>query len=1298
MRRFFAGFRCSLAVVLLCSLFTAPAIWAQQVTGKIDVTVVDPSGAVVPDAQLTLTDLSTNYTRTATSSSGGTYSFVNLNIGNYKLTVTKTGFQPQEYSPITVSATKATAVNAKLAVGQATQTVSVEGGAAPVLETTTNSIATTIDLKQIENLPMSGRDLTQLSRLTPGYSGGTWNGLPSIAQGNNVDGVIGSPSRMKFGGNAQSSISPRLEDIEEMTVQTDQLDMNQGFGQAAMQINYVTRRGTNAWHGRLFEDYRNSALNANSWSNNARGVKKPHLILNDFGGSVGGPIFKDKLFFFFSLANSRRPGGAVATSTVLTQAAQTGVFTYGNQSVNLFNVAAAYNASNGTSLPTTVNGQIASALTKVNSATGSGAVSPTSDPIVNNLSWAFPAPTIIWYPTLRLDYNMSKSITMNFAINRTKQTNNGANAPYFPGSAFANTGSSNKFDAFTASYGIDWTITPTMMNQFKVGYLYNVNRFGPDATKGYQQNPLAVGWPIVTSPMQWYLPVTSFYPLINASDTVSWQKNAHSFQFGFSFYREQDHYWNPPELVNVSLGLVEGDPALDAFTNAGGYNPLPGADTSQQAEAQNLYALLTGRISSVNGSYPVNKATGSYTQKPALAFNLDELSKAYGLFFQDSWRIRPTLTLNYGLRWDLTGAQHDLNNAYENADPSSIYGPTLQGNLFKPGTLGGNMNPTIAARPHPYNDWNVSPQPGVGFAWNPSFASGVMNKLFGGTGGTVIRGGYSLRKFTVPYQYFWDDASDYGSFFYQFYSLTPQNTGTVGSYTPGSLSLGNSFPPYLYEPTSYQPSNPASTYTFLGGPPLNGMQTNIKQPYTESWNLGIQRKLGSNAVLEVRYNGNRTLHQWINLNPNEVNVFENGFLSEFKNAQSNLAIFRTANPACGTAGNPKCSFANNGLPGQVNLPILAAAFTTPAAYATANGVPSTASLFSSGTFIGYLQNGNVGTFANTLAGVSNAPYYCNLVGTSFAPCATNLGYAGAGAGYPINFWQANPFAMATGFSSYSSTGIMTDAGYSNYNALQVDLRQRAWHGVTFDANYTWSHTLGVSTPNDWTGAYPAFTLRNLRESYGPTLYDLRHVVHINATADLPFGKGKAFLNQGGVVDKVLGGWNVGTIMTFQTGYPFRIIGGNRTFNEFADSGVNLNGVTLSQLQSSVGVYRVPGKSFVDIINPKYLVSPNGGANQTIITPNTTPGVLAPPLYLHGPHGWFDDIAITKDFPITERWRFTFQTELLNAFNHPVFGQSTTPIGSSVKSTSWGTVGFNDPRAGGISGFTRQIEFRGNITF
>src|SRR5690349_2397612 len=328
----------ALVLVGLCG----PRAWG-QITGQgtVAVRILDQSGASVAGANLTLVDVASNNTRTAVKDSLGTYAFVALPVGTYKLTVAKTGFQSQELSSVSVVATRTTDVGVTLSVGgQATQvTVSEE---APVTERTSNAITGNIDLGQIEELPVIGRDISQLSRIVPGAvsNGGqtTWNGMPLAATGNNIDGVIATTSRMKFGGASQPLVEARIEDMQEMTVETDQLNTNAGFGQSNFQVNFVTRRGSNTFHGRLFEDHRNSGLNANSWVNDAGGTPKPKFHLNDFGGSIGGAAIKNKLFFFGTFAMSKQPGSySTSASTAYnstggtnfpTQAAQAGNFTW----------------------------------------------------------------------------------------------------------------------------------------------------------------------------------------------------------------------------------------------------------------------------------------------------------------------------------------------------------------------------------------------------------------------------------------------------------------------------------------------------------------------------------------------------------------------------------------------------------------------------------------------------------------------------------------------------------------------------------------------------------------------------------------------------------------------------------------------------------------------------------------------------------------------------------------------------------------------------------------------------------
>ena len=1282
----------------------APLAWGQHTEGTVNVTVTDPQGAVVPSADLKLVDVASGDTRSGKTTGSGTYSFPNLSVGNYRLEIRAGGFAPLDVPSVVVQATKTTDIPVKLTVGTQIQTVQVEA-ATPVLETSTNAIGSVIDPKDVQSLPLAGRNLTQLARLSPGYVGaggtGMWNGEPTYAQGNNVDGVVGSPSRMKFGGNQSAAIQPRVENMEEMTIQTDQMDQNQGFGQSATQVGFVTKRGTNAFHGQVYEDFRNAWLNANSWSNNARVLKRPPLILNDFGGSVGGPIIKDKLFFFASLGTSRQPGSASTSNTVLTSAAQAGNFTYVDgtgvsHTVNVFQVAGAFNPS----LPTAVNSAIAAQQAKINKSLSLGSVTGTTDPIINNMSFLFPQPIKFWFPALRVDYNMSSRVRMNLALNRTMRESPGDQLPVFPGSDLAPvTQAGNKSDAATASYGLDWTISPVLINQLKVGWLYNGGFFAYNSNHGYFQNPFEWNWPLTASGQFYPRPINTYYPNFNVADTLGWQHNAHNLSFGYSFVREHDHYWNGPEgIAGVDFGLVQGDPAQAALTNSGGYNPLPGANTDQQIEAQNLYAQLTGRISDFGGLYPFSVKTQDYFHGIG-AFALNEVASSWGLFAQDSWKLRPNLTINYGLRWDLTGDDHDLTSEYHNSGESSIFGPTAPGDLFKPGVLNGNQSPTIDPRPHAYNGWNVSPQPSFGFAWNPKKEGGILGALLGDEA-TVLRGGYSLRRFTIPYQYVWNYASTCGSFYYQNFGLTAGSG--PGTFAPGSLSLGQTLPPAALSPAAFEKVAPQSQFTFTAGPGtacglnVTGIKPDISQPYIQSWNFGIQRRLGHNRVLEIRYNGNRGLKEWITLNTNETNIFENGFLQDFTNAQKNLQInggksFGNTNPAGGT----------------VPVPIMTAAFT-----GSKTGSQTVGS-FSDSNFITWLNTGRAGSFAQRLTtSGGTVPYFCNLVGTAFGPCATNLGYTGAGAGFPINFFQANPYAARDG-TNVGNTGYMSDSGYSDYHALQVDLRQGSWHGMQFDANYTWSKSLGTlagGSGNDWLGNFTAFSLRNLRSSYMPTSYDVHHVVHINGTADLPFGRGKAFLNDNAVLDKIVGGWNVGTIATIESGFPFRITGGYSTYNGSADDGVVLTGVTPSQLQSSVGVHRIPGATFVTLIDPKYLAVSNpaclqqwtskcaiSGLNTQYINSNITPGTYNQGLILHGPHGFFQDISVTKNVPISERLRFNLQGVFLNAWNHPVFGQGVNPISGNPRSGGIATTGSATINPVSNIG-ARQIELRANFIF
>jgi hypothetical protein len=333
-----------------------------------------------------------------------------------------------------------------------------------------------------------------------------------------------------------------------------------------------------------------------------------------------------------------------------------------------------------------------------------------------------------------------------------------------------------------------------------------------------------------------------------------------------------------------------------------------------------------------------------------------------------------------------------------------------------------------------------------------------------------------------------------------------------------------------------------------------------------------------------------------------------------------------------------------------------------------------------------LKQGQAGAFAGSLAG--NPTYLCSLTGANFAPCAAQ-GIPGSG-NYPINFFQVNPYATGQGLLE------LTNDGFSNYNSLQVDFRQNLNHGMQFDANYTFSKSLGTSVQGSTAPGYyggrnnsaPGFyTLRNKSLNYFPSTFDVRNVFHVSGTYDLPFGHGRPFLNNNKIANSIVGGWTIGTIITWQGGEPYLLTGGTGTYNG-NDGGITLIGVTPSQLQKQMHARKVPGKPYVSMFDPKY-IGADGRANPQYITPNYTPGTIGRLLWLHDPSNFFTDMSLVKLVPVVEGINFKLEGVFLNAFNHPTWNRLDT----GVQDTTFGTTSTIASPNG-----ARQIELRANLEF
>ena len=1264
--------------VLGIAALSVPIALAQvATTGQVVGSVQDPSGAAVPAAAVQLENEATRVVQSTVSATDGGFVFASVLPGTYTLTVKTTGFETAVYKGLVVDAARTTNQPVKLSVGEVNQTVEVVG-AAPVLQTTNTTISSTVEQKYLEDLPLTGRDGLPFALLSAGAQQGvtsrdsTFEGMPGGAINITLNGIANNAQRFKSGGTSfYAFVVNRLEQTQEVTVTTSNLGAD-STGQGGMQIQYVSKSGSNAFHGEAFWQHQNSALNANDWFNNANRIKRPVFIQNDQGGAIGGPILKNRLFFFLSYAEVLTPQSASYSTLVLTPAAQTGNFSYVGtdgvtRSVNLLTLA----AQNG--FPSTVNPITGAQLQKIQTATSAGVLS-FSDPIRSQLKWITPDPTTNYFPMGRFDYQITNTLRFNVSDTYDHEVNSaGFRGTTLPGSFAQEQSYGQIANPYIATAGLTWNPTPHLVNEFSFGIQgtqetfstgFSITTFQPRLM--FFPLGLASGLEELNGLQQGNTFQARDNPVYNLFDNVHLQHGNHSFTFGGNMIRTSMHQatLGSAGIPTYRFGVVAADPVNAIFNST----TLPAINSSSLADAGNLYALLTGRISSVTDVRNVDEKTHQYADfQPVM---LRELETSFGLYFADSWRLTRSLTLDYGFRWDFQGDNENTNGIYTSPNLLDLFGPSgaLPGgsqvtpNLFNPGSLQGVANPSIYQRSKAYNADYINPAPHLGVAWNPGFRDGLLSRLFGDRK-TVFRGGYSLNYYSEGLLNFTDEAGSNPG-------LRQNATLTPGvDFTPGSLSVGSALPPFNFFPSSFSFPLPLSNFAF-NGQTVATIDPNIRAPYVQTWSAGIQRALRPGTVLEVRYAGNHAVGLWHTYNINEVNTIENGFVNQFQAAQKNLSI---------NAGNGQGnSFANNGLPGQVPLPIFEAAFGARGSQpALSNSLG-----FTNTTFVSYLQTGQAGAFANALA--QNSTYFCRMVGSNFGPCATaKLGFNAAGP-YPINVFQINPYV--------ATANLLSSNSFSNYNGLQIDLRQQFSHGLTFNANYTWSHSLTDRYNKNVDGSGNFTTLRDRALDRGPSPWDIRHVLQAYGTYDVPFGAGRMFSSKNPIVDAVAGGWTVGSIFRFQTGLPFKLSSAYDTVNQ-QDSGVTAL-VPATQLQSMVGVYK-NGNPYVNFISPQ-LIGSDGRANPAYLAPPTSAGQFGSFIYLYGPHFISDDLSIAKQMPIIhEKVRMEIRAEMLNAFNHPIFQVPTggtfslNPI--SITATSFG-------RATVTTTVPRQVQFRVRFVF
>jgi hypothetical protein len=1232
------------AIAALTIAVAAPTRAQVRTTGQIVGTVKDPSGAVVPNVAVEVTDIATAVRQTVRSSSEGGFVIPTLQPGHYRILATAAGFEPAVIDDVVVETGRTSNVDVQVAVAAVREQVRVEGRA-PTIETTSSTVSTTVSNKEIANLPLSGRDVLGFALLTPGTATSStqrfssFNGLPGGAINITLDGINNNSERFRSGGTSFFTFAPvRLGAIEEVTVSTSGLTADAG-AEGAVQVQFVTKRGTNTMHGQAFEQFRHDALNSNSWLNSVRGLPKNKLRLNEWGGNLGGALLKGRLFYFANFEQPIQPSEATFTRTVLTPEAQQGVFRYtatdgSVRTVNLLDIARA----NG--FPSTVDPFVATQFTTINRSLSGGALRDV-DLVRQELAFAVPQSPTQVYPTGRVDWQAAPGLAVRGILNLWWRDL--ARNPQFPGLDYVNGGFNSTY--FILSTGADWTVRPAIFNQISFGIQSNHEEFNPGNTLDVYGGARRVAFPLAITtalPTNDVMPMPRNNPVYNLNDTVTVVKGAHTLTLGGTFRRTT--MWETTGGVagagpTFNLGVVGGDPVSAIFSAS----TIPGVRTTDLATALSLYALLTGRISSISGTNNVNETSHDFV---AGASTRREAQNVGGTYFQDQWRRTPQFTLNYGLRWEFTGPMHNTNGIYTSPTIDALYGPSTA--QFQPGVLNGVANPQIELRPEPYGGDYVNPAPNVGFAWSPSADNGVLGRLLGAK--SVLRGSIGLNYYDEGLIAFQTAAGGNPGLTQQL-SLNPGQPG----FPIGGLSLASAIPALNTFPSSFAFPIAQSLFTFSRG--FNTVDPNIRTPSTLNWNIGVQRELGSGAAIEARYVGNHGFHLWRYYDINEVNVIENGFAQEFRNAQRNLAI----NQAAGIN-----SFApNTGVPGLSPLPTFDAAF---GARGTQGALPA-ASGYANGTFITNLQQGEAGALANALAGANgNSSYVCRMVGSALGPCAA-LGYTAPGP-YPINFFQVNPFAAGR------AVNRLTDDGWSRYHGLQLQYRQRYAGSLTLVANYTYARTqtnrYSDSPATQVSTAGSIWTVRDDSFNEGPVEYSLRHAFQTYWTYDLPFGSGRRIVIDNPVANALGGGWTVSSVIRIQSGRPFYLTSGRQTFNQY-DSGVVLNGISAEELQQMIGSVR-PGPNGTELFVDPRLIGADGRADPQFILSPTTPGEHGQRIWLYGPRFWNVDLGLAKRFR-AGAGTFSIEALFLDLFNNTNFlvGNQSSDFGFNVNinSTTFG---------------------------
>jgi hypothetical protein len=1259
--------RLASSCLLLVVAAPAPAL-AQGTTSRVTGNVLDASGAAVPGATVTLTNEGTRVSLTTESSSSGTYVFDSVQVGTYTVAVERQGFKRFVSTGNNVNVNQPATVDVRLDPGGVEEVVTVDSVAELVQTSTSGNFGNTVEERPLEALPLvgtRGRNPLQFINFQPGVvvgsntGGGVHvHGARDRAFNFTLDGI--DINDTSAGGSNFTPLRPNPDSISQFQVITGNFTADTGRSSGA-QVTLVTKSGTNEFHGNVFEFYQTPRFHANEYQNtinttrdlagNVIPVPKPQFVQHIFGGSVGGPIVRNRTFFFVNTQLLRTSQSIFVNRVVYTADARAGRYRYvrGGTNNNITAGTPAVDAVGNPRFPACGTPVVTPCIATFN-LVGNPNIPLTADPTTSRLIGLTPLPNNFIVgdglntagfafnaPQTERQYDFSTKVDHTFndrhalfvryaqgAQNTFGDNVNGGlqSFPDFP----------NFVDTFRTprNLAVNYraTLSPTVVNEFVIGFnkfTFSFNNPDPNAA---QNSPVILNIP--RDPLNPTPTVNNARTLrtFQIVDNLSWQKGEHTFKFGTNL-RFQSHFDDRSSVagfnIRESVTLGTGDnPVPASFGTAAA--ALPGINSGDRTRLESFVNDYFGRIGRVTQGFV---ATDDTAFTPGERFNYTARYPEYDFYAQDTWKLRPNLTIDYGLRWEARLSPRSDGLVLRPAQRVAFGESPTNQISFEEGKL--------------YDDSLAQLAPTVGFAWDPFK-----------TGKTSVRGNYRLA-------YDRTNTFVFSSFIFQSApGLTRGVTLTASQFAGGSANalLRNGLPtlnPNDITPLAFRTPPPYSLSS------LTVVDPDLSYPRTHQYGFSFQREIGWKSVVEINYIGRQGRKLFGGYDANQVDIRNNGFLEAFRQLQdpaTRAGVLTNPNFLINRllAGDPRLNAGETGAQFLLRQSVTGVRLAS-GAIATnivdAGSVAQAAFLITQGT--------------RTVNGVLTPNFALNrdAQGQFFSPF----------------FFQ--PFPQYTG-----GVNVIENNDRSRYNALEAQLSRRFTGGVAFQVSYTLaksedtrSFDPAFAVANRGTAQSAAntpFDLNNRDYNYAPSDFDRRHALQGYFTAELPFGRGKRYFSDAnGLVDRLVGGFELSGILNYSSGRPFTVYSGINPVSQVVQSPASCNGCS----RDSARIQLVNGRNVI--------FTPEQGAQ--FFAPAAGELGNTGRNFFRGPNFFSLDLALAKRIRFDESRNLELRFEAQNATNTPSFAVPSD-ANLVINSTNFGFVG------GNVTSGSRKVQLAAKFNF